>query len=112
MQRIQSSISRSVPLLKMWFLCVQGEKIIVIRQVDQNWYEGKIPGTSKQGIFPVSYVDIVKRPPSKISTHHIDPQGYHGNRTPGSTPTKVRELRDSNSAPSFVELLSGAVVCW
>ncbi|XP_056891100.1 sorbin and SH3 domain-containing protein 2 isoform X3 [Takifugu flavidus] len=66
----------------------KGERIIVIRQVDQNWYEGKIPGTTKQGIFPVSYVDVVKRPPSKISTHHIDPQGYHGNRTPGSTPTK------------------------
>uniref|UniRef100_H3CNU1 Osteoclast-stimulating factor 1 n=1 Tax=Tetraodon nigroviridis TaxID=99883 RepID=H3CNU1_TETNG len=67
----------------------KGEKIIVIRQVDQNWYEGKIPGTTKQGIFPVSYVDIVKRPSSKISTHHIDPQGYHGNRTPSSTPTKT-----------------------
>ncbi|TWW58832.1 Sorbin and SH3 domain-containing protein 2 [Takifugu flavidus] len=77
----------------------KGERIIVIRQVDQNWYEGKIPGTTKQGIFPVSYVDVVKRPPSKISTHHIDPQGYHGNRTPGSTPTKVRELIDGNSAP-------------
>lgn len=62
----------------------------MIRQVDQNWYEGKIPGTTKQGIFPVSYVDVVKRPPSKVSTHHIDPQGYHGNRTPSSTPTKVR----------------------
>lgn len=78
---------------------LQGERIIVIRQVDQNWYEGKIPGTTKQGIFPVSYVDVVKRPPSKISTHHIDPQGYHGNRTPSSTPTKVRELMDGNSAP-------------
>ncbi|KAM9769104.1 sorbin and SH3 domain-containing protein 2 isoform 11-T15 [Menidia menidia] len=66
----------------------KGERIIVIRQVDQNWYEGKIPDTNKQGIFPVSYVDIVKRSPSKSSTHHLDPHGYHGNRTPSSTPVK------------------------
>ncbi|XP_060912444.1 sorbin and SH3 domain-containing protein 2 isoform X13 [Labrus mixtus] len=66
----------------------KGERVIVLRQVDQNWYEGKIPDTTKQGIFPVSYVDIVKRSPCKSSTHHIDPRGYSGNRTPSSTPIK------------------------
>uniref|UniRef100_A0A8P4G340 Sorbin and SH3 domain containing 2a n=1 Tax=Dicentrarchus labrax TaxID=13489 RepID=A0A8P4G340_DICLA len=66
----------------------KGERVIVIRQVDQNWYEGKIPDTTKQGIFPVSYVDIVKRSPAKSSAHHIDPHGYPGNRTPSSTPIK------------------------
>ncbi|XP_028446759.1 sorbin and SH3 domain-containing protein 2 isoform X3 [Perca flavescens] len=66
----------------------KGERLIVIRQVDQNWYEGKIPDTTKQGIFPVSYVDIVKRSPSKSSAHHIDPHSYPGNRTPSSTPIK------------------------
>ncbi|XP_072240916.1 sorbin and SH3 domain-containing protein 2 [Leuresthes tenuis] len=66
----------------------KGERVIVIRQVDQNWYEGKIPDTTKQGIFPVSYVDIVKRSPSKSSAHHVDPHSYHGNRTPSSTPVK------------------------
>ena len=70
--------------------CLQGERVIVIRQVDQNWYEGKIPETTKQGIFPVSYVDIVKRSPSKSSSHHIDPHVYPGSRTASSTPTKVR----------------------
>ncbi|KAL3996680.1 inositol-hexakisphosphate 5-kinase [Sarotherodon galilaeus] len=66
----------------------KGERVIVIRQVDQNWYEGKIPDTTKQGIFPVSYVDLVKRSPSKSSAHHIDPHGYPSNRTPSSTPIK------------------------
>ncbi|XP_035515284.1 sorbin and SH3 domain-containing protein 1 isoform X8 [Morone saxatilis] len=66
----------------------KGERVIVVRQVDQNWYEGKIPDTTKQGIFPVSYVDIVKRSPAKSSAHHIDPHGYPGNRTPSSTPIK------------------------
>lgn len=63
----------------------------MIRQVDGNWYEGRIPDTTKQGIFPVSYVNIIKRSPSKSSAHHIDPHGYPGNRTPSSTPTKVGE---------------------
>ncbi|XP_031718830.1 sorbin and SH3 domain-containing protein 2 isoform X8 [Anarrhichthys ocellatus] len=66
----------------------KGERVIVIRQVDQNWYEGKIPDTAKQGIFPVSYIDIVKRSPTKSSSHHIDPHGYPGHRTPSSTPVK------------------------
>ncbi|XP_008402468.1 sorbin and SH3 domain-containing protein 1 isoform X13 [Poecilia reticulata] len=64
----------------------KGERIVVVRQVDQNWYEGKIPGTTKQGIFPVSYVEIVKHSPSKSSAHHVDPHAY--SRTPSSTPIK------------------------
>ncbi|KAI5105204.1 sorbin and SH3 domain-containing protein 2 isoform X10 [Silurus meridionalis] len=38
-----------------------GERVIVLCQIDQNWYSGKIPGTNKQGIFPVSYVDIIQK---------------------------------------------------
>lgn len=74
----------------------------MIRQVDQNWYEGKIPDTTKQGIFPISYVDIVKRSPSKTSTHHIDPRGYPGNRTPSSTPVRVGELLRAHSVTDNV----------
>ncbi|XP_033004393.1 sorbin and SH3 domain-containing protein 1 isoform X35 [Lacerta agilis] len=40
----------------------KGERITLIRQVDENWYEGKIPSTHRQGIFPVTYVDIFKQP--------------------------------------------------
>ncbi|XP_019718019.1 sorbin and SH3 domain-containing protein 2 isoform X2 [Hippocampus comes] len=73
----------------------KGERVIVIRQVDQNWYEGKIPDTTKQGIFPVAYVDLLKRSPSKTTAHHlhhVDPHGNHGNRTPISTPIKPSSL--------------------
>ncbi|XP_044276136.1 sorbin and SH3 domain-containing protein 1 isoform X5 [Varanus komodoensis] len=48
----------------------KGEGITLIRQVDENWYEGRIPGTSCQGIFPISYVDILKRPVLKHSTDY------------------------------------------
>uniref|UniRef100_A0A674C3P7 Sorbin and SH3 domain containing 2 n=1 Tax=Salmo trutta TaxID=8032 RepID=A0A674C3P7_SALTR len=68
----------------------KGERVVLLRQVDQNWYEGKIPDTTKQGIFPVAYIDIVKRSPSKspAPSHHPDPHGYPSNRTQGSTPAK------------------------
>ncbi|XP_073778068.1 sorbin and SH3 domain-containing protein 2 isoform X30 [Danio rerio] len=39
----------------------KGERVVLVRQVDKNWFEGKIPGTNKQGIFPVSYVDVIKK---------------------------------------------------
>uniref|UniRef100_A0AAR2LUJ3 Sorbin and SH3 domain containing 2b n=1 Tax=Pygocentrus nattereri TaxID=42514 RepID=A0AAR2LUJ3_PYGNA len=43
----------------------KGEHVILLRQVDQNWFEGRIPETNKQGIFPVSYVDVIKKSPVK-----------------------------------------------
>nr|XP_033803499.1 vinexin [Geotrypetes seraphini] len=45
----------------------KGECICLIRRVDENWYEGRISGTSRQGIFPVSYVQVVKEPRLKVS---------------------------------------------
>uniref|UniRef100_A0A8C7FMW4 Sorbin and SH3 domain containing 2a n=1 Tax=Oncorhynchus kisutch TaxID=8019 RepID=A0A8C7FMW4_ONCKI len=68
----------------------KGERVVLLRQVDQNWYEGNIPDTTKQGIFPVAYIDIVKRSPAKspAPSHQPDPHGYPSNRTQGSTPTK------------------------
>ncbi|KAM4837260.1 sorbin and SH3 domain-containing protein 2 isoform 25-T28 [Thomomys bottae] len=39
----------------------KGDRILLLKRVDQNWYEGKIPGTNRQGIFPVSYVEVVKK---------------------------------------------------
>ncbi|XP_015269671.1 PREDICTED: vinexin [Gekko japonicus] len=40
----------------------KGERICLIRRVDQNWYEGRISGTSRQGIFPANYVQVLKEP--------------------------------------------------
>ncbi|XP_069070138.1 vinexin isoform X2 [Pleurodeles waltl] len=40
----------------------KGEQISLIRRVDENWYEGRISGTSRQGIFPANYVQVVKEP--------------------------------------------------
>ncbi|XP_043781877.1 sorbin and SH3 domain-containing protein 1 isoform X18 [Cervus elaphus] len=50
----------------------KGERITLLRQVDENWYEGRIPGTSRQGIFPITYVDVIKRPLVKNPADYTD----------------------------------------
>ncbi|KFU91972.1 Sorbin and SH3 domain-containing protein 1, partial [Chaetura pelagica] len=51
----------------------KGERIMLIRRVDENWYEGRISGTSRQGIFPVTYVEVLKRPVVKNAIDYPDP---------------------------------------
>uniref|UniRef100_UPI00358F222B sorbin and SH3 domain-containing protein 1-like isoform X5 n=1 Tax=Myxine glutinosa TaxID=7769 RepID=UPI00358F222B len=50
----------------------KGEKIALIRRVDENWYEGRIPGSNRQGIFPVAYVDVLKQPRVKNGVDYTD----------------------------------------
>ncbi|XP_048186637.1 sorbin and SH3 domain-containing protein 2 isoform X2 [Perognathus longimembris pacificus] len=54
----------------------KGDRIILLKRVDQNWYEGKIPGTNRQGIFPVSYVEVVKKN-AKGADDYPDPPVPH-----------------------------------
>ncbi|XP_058882548.1 sorbin and SH3 domain-containing protein 1 isoform X9 [Acipenser ruthenus] len=55
----------------------KGERITLIRRVDENWYEGKISGTSRQGIFPVTYIEVLKRPRVKNAVEYPDPPASH-----------------------------------
>ncbi|XP_053756855.1 sorbin and SH3 domain-containing protein 2 isoform X33 [Panthera pardus] len=55
----------------------KGDRVILLKRVDQNWYEGKIPGTSRQGIFPVSYVEVVKKNTTKGAEDYPDPPIPH-----------------------------------
>ncbi|XP_050829763.1 sorbin and SH3 domain-containing protein 2 isoform X12 [Serinus canaria] len=69
----------------------KGDRVILLKRVDQNWYEGKIPGTNKQGIFPVSYVEVVKKNPSKGVDDYPDPpipQTYSSDRIHHLSSTK------------------------
>lgn len=60
----------------------------MVRRVDQNWYEGRISGTSRQGIFPANYVQVLKEPrvknaeefppsPSLRAAHSGSPSQLH-----------------------------------
>ncbi|XP_075467100.1 sorbin and SH3 domain-containing protein 1 isoform X43 [Ascaphus truei] len=65
----------------------KGERITLIRRVDENWYEGKISGTNRQGIFPVTYLDVIKRPRIKNSADYVDlPVSHSPNRSTSVSP--------------------------
>ncbi|XP_074814506.1 sorbin and SH3 domain-containing protein 1 isoform X5 [Natator depressus] len=65
----------------------KGERITVIRRVDENWYEGKISGSNRQGIFPVTYVDVLKRPLVKNAVDYPElPMSHSPNRSTTASP--------------------------
>ncbi|XP_063012112.1 sorbin and SH3 domain-containing protein 2 isoform X14 [Melospiza melodia melodia] len=82
----------------------KGDRVILLKRVDQNWYEGKIPGTNKQGIFPVSYVEVIKKNPSKGVDDYPDPpipQSYSSDRIHHLSSTKSQALTSlSRQLPS------------
>uniref|UniRef100_G3NFX6 Sorbin and SH3 domain containing 1 n=1 Tax=Gasterosteus aculeatus aculeatus TaxID=481459 RepID=G3NFX6_GASAC len=69
----------------------KGERITLIRRVDENWYEGKISGTNRQGIFPVTYVEVNRRPRVKNGVEYLDP------------PVSQSPQRSTNASPQFVK---------
>nr|XP_033795955.1 sorbin and SH3 domain-containing protein 1 isoform X4 [Geotrypetes seraphini] len=65
----------------------KGERITLIRCVDENWFEGKICGTHRQGIFPQTYVTVLKRPRVKHSTDFPDfPASHSPSRSMTTSP--------------------------
>ncbi|XP_016390201.1 sorbin and SH3 domain-containing protein 1-like isoform X9 [Sinocyclocheilus rhinocerous] len=69
----------------------KGERITLIRRVDENWYEGKISGTNRQGIFPLTYIEVHKRPRVKNGVDYPDPpisQSPH--RSTNASPQPLR----------------------
>uniref|UniRef100_A0A8C8RMM6 Sorbin and SH3 domain containing 1 n=1 Tax=Pelusios castaneus TaxID=367368 RepID=A0A8C8RMM6_9SAUR len=65
----------------------KGERITLVRRVDENWYEGKISGTNRQGIFPVTYVDVLKRPLLKNAADYPELLTSHSpNRSTTASP--------------------------
>ncbi|XP_071068672.1 sorbin and SH3 domain-containing protein 2 isoform X10 [Dasypus novemcinctus] len=72
----------------------KGDRVILLKRVDQNWYEGKIPGTSRQGIFPVSYVEVVRKNPGEgaDSPEPPTPHSYPGDRIHSFSSNKILVL--------------------
>lgn len=77
-------------------IALQGDKVTLLRRVDQNWYEGKLPGTNKQGIFPVSYVEVIKKNAAKGADDYPVPpipQSYSSERIHHLSSSKVSRAR-------------------
>nr|XP_029525703.1 sorbin and SH3 domain-containing protein 1-like isoform X1 [Oncorhynchus nerka] len=74
----------------------KGERIILIRRVDENWYEGKVSGSNRQGIFPVTYIEVHKRPRVRNGLDYPDPPiGQSPHRSLNASPqlNRVRSNR-------------------
>ncbi|XP_010376269.2 sorbin and SH3 domain-containing protein 2 isoform X6 [Rhinopithecus roxellana] len=76
----------------------KGDRVILLKRVDQNWYEGKIPGTNRQGIFPVSYVEVVKKN-TKGAEDYPDPPIPHSYSSDRIHSLSSNKLASSEAAP-------------
>nr|XP_033470008.1 sorbin and SH3 domain-containing protein 1 isoform X6 [Epinephelus lanceolatus] len=106
----------------------KGERITLIRRVDENWYEGKISGTNRQGIFPVTYVEVNKRPRFKNGVEYLDPPVSHSpqrstNASPqfvkneadhhgrsSRSPVMLFDIQDNNNVNSFAEAVCNEIL--
>uniref|UniRef100_A0A673B8E9 Sorbin and SH3 domain containing 1 n=1 Tax=Sphaeramia orbicularis TaxID=375764 RepID=A0A673B8E9_9TELE len=106
----------------------KGERITLIRRVDENWYEGKISGTNRQGIFPVTYVEVHKRPRVKNGVEYPDPPvsqspqrstnaspqlvkneiDHHGRSS--RSPVMLFDIQDNNNVNSFAEAVCNEIL--
>uniref|UniRef100_A0A3Q1IGJ9 Sorbin and SH3 domain containing 1 n=1 Tax=Anabas testudineus TaxID=64144 RepID=A0A3Q1IGJ9_ANATE len=106
----------------------KGERITLIRRVDENWYEGKISGTNRQGIFPVTYVEVHKRPRIKNGVEYPDPPvsqspqrstsvspqfmkneaDHHGRSS--RSPVMLFDIQDNNNVNSFAEAVCNEIL--
>ncbi|KAK1791855.1 hypothetical protein P4O66_013841, partial [Electrophorus voltai] len=84
----------------------KGERITLIRRVDENWYEGKISGTNRQGIFPVSYVEVHKRPRVKNGVDYPDPPISHSPHRSTNASPQVHAV-----SSEWISLTVGGVSC-
>ncbi|GFQ94525.1 sorbin and SH3 domain-containing protein 1 [Trichonephila clavata] len=50
----------------------KGEKVVLIRKLDHNWFEGRLG--AKKGIFPISYVEVLQEPGEYTGTRTISPK--------------------------------------
>ncbi|XP_048951115.1 sorbin and SH3 domain-containing protein 2 isoform X6 [Canis lupus dingo] len=84
----------------------KGDRVILLKRVDQNWYEGKIPGTSRQGIFPVSYVEVIKKNTTKGAENYPDPPIPHSYSSDRIHSLSSNKLAFSEPAPSLMHKAS------
>ncbi|XP_041607662.1 sorbin and SH3 domain-containing protein 2 isoform X21 [Vulpes lagopus] len=84
----------------------KGDRVILLKRVDQNWYEGKIPGTSRQGIFPVSYVEVIKKNTTKGAENYPDPPIPHSYSSDRIHSLSSNKLAFSEPAPPLMHKAS------
>ncbi|XP_071585346.1 vinexin isoform X3 [Heliangelus exortis] len=87
----------------------KGERICLVRRVNEHWYEGRISGTSRQGIFPATYVQILKEPRLKATPEDFPPSPASSSPRPatGSPAPAPRAPPVSAGSPRGMERSPG-----
>ncbi|XP_062995001.1 vinexin isoform X2 [Elgaria multicarinata webbii] len=91
----------------------KGERICLVRRVDGNWYEGRISGTNRQGIFPANYVQVVKEPRVKNSEEFPSSPGRRACSSSPSqphSPSLCSRWQSETSPSSLQSSLAGDVL--
>lgn len=52
-------------ILSNFILYLQGDRVVLLRKIDNNWYEGRL--NDSEGIFPADYIDILREPKGNFS---------------------------------------------
>ncbi|XP_007529182.1 vinexin isoform X4 [Erinaceus europaeus] len=96
----------------------KGERICLMRRVNENWYEGRISGTGRQGIFPATYVQVTREPrvrmrddsphlpvsprlpTSRLARHPTSPSAMHSPAEPVDWGGRTSPRRAGFSFPS------------
>ena len=69
---IQGLIQGLIQVSGACVVCVvQGDVVKLVRRIDDNWYEGRL--AHKQGIFPVSYVEVGQEPRTPLKSFVASP---------------------------------------
>ncbi|KAI5622048.1 vinexin isoform X4 [Silurus asotus] len=75
----------------------KGEVISITRRVDDQWLEGRVPGTARSGIFPANYVQVNKMPRTKttddLSPCPLSPLSPHCTPSPLSPHARTGQSR-------------------
>ncbi|XP_046726729.1 vinexin isoform X2 [Silurus meridionalis] len=75
----------------------KGEVISITRRVDDQWLEGRVPGTARSGIFPANYVQVNKMPRTKttddLSPCPLSPLSPHCTQAPLSPHARTSQSR-------------------
>ncbi|XP_033926494.1 vinexin [Melopsittacus undulatus] len=80
----------------------KGEHVCLARRVDHNWYEGRISGTSRQGIFPATYVQVLKEPRVRSSSEDVpvaSPRPLTASPAPQRSPAPPQQPWCPSGAP-------------
>ncbi|NWT98881.1 SH3R2 ligase, partial [Urocynchramus pylzowi] len=62
----------------------KGDTIVLLRQLDENWYLGELNGTS--GVFPASSVQVIKQLPLPRPLGSLGPRGRAESKDPPTLP--------------------------